>query len=69
LVTAVRGGAGDEPDAAGYFELVGDDEEIHPDVFVAGNPATSPVALFRLAAHQDRGRQPVAAMTPVSSTT
>ncbi|MFI6100080.1 hypothetical protein ACIA8G_31405 [Lentzea sp. NPDC051213] len=29
------------------------DEVPHPDLLAAGNPATSPVALFRLAAHED----------------
>ncbi|HEX8864418.1 MAG TPA: hypothetical protein VF821_02060 [Lentzea sp.] len=36
-----------------YFTLVCEDEVIHPDVFVAQNPATSPVALFRLTGHEE----------------
>ena len=36
------------------FLLVCEDEFIHPDVFVAESPATSPVALFRLTAHAER---------------
>ncbi|MEV6244166.1 hypothetical protein [Lentzea sp. NPDC051838] len=37
-----------------YFLLVCEDEVIHPDVFVAEDPSTSPVALFRLTSHDDR---------------
>ncbi|SDH20055.1 hypothetical protein SAMN05216553_117180 [Lentzea fradiae] len=44
-----------EPEeTAAYFRLVCEDEVVHPDVLVAENPATSPVALFRLAAHEER---------------
>ncbi|GGU80575.1 hypothetical protein [Lentzea flava] len=42
------------PDADGFFLLVCEDEVIHPDVFVAQNSATSPVALFRLTAHAEK---------------
>jgi hypothetical protein len=41
------------PDGDSAF-LVCEDEVIHPDVFVAENPATSPVTLFRLTAHAER---------------
>ncbi|PWK86541.1 hypothetical protein C8D88_105590 [Lentzea atacamensis] len=33
--------------------LVCEDEVIHPDVFVAQSPRTSPVALFRLTTHAE----------------
>src|SRR5690349_3746005 len=42
-----------DEDGNEHFTLVCEDEVIHPDVFVAGSPATSPVALFRLASHEE----------------
>lgn len=37
----------------GRAHLVCEDEVIHPDVFVAQSPRTSPVALFRLTTHAE----------------
>lgn len=36
------------------FDLVCEDEVVHPDVFAAESPATSPVRLFRLSTHEER---------------
>lgn len=35
------------------FLLVCEDELVHPDVFVADHPDTSPVTLFRLTTHEE----------------
>ncbi|GAA3660404.1 hypothetical protein GCM10022267_53270 [Lentzea roselyniae] len=37
----------------GFMRLVCEEEVIHPDVFVAQSPRTSPVALFRLTTHAE----------------
>lgn len=42
------------PDDDDSAFLVCEDEMIHPDVFLAENPATSPVTIFRLTTHTER---------------